>query len=208
MKKKLYYLFVFILFLSLLFPTSISHVEAAQKQESLNTSIKKIMKYSKDFNLKGIQSYTVSFGKYKSTYYMKTKNNELYNYFKKCNKKMTYKIVSKKQRKNTATIKLKIRYVDSYEFTENFYYRLFIDSISGRVDLDNMSEAQSDKYANSVVRTSAAGVAKTKYRTQTISLELIKKDKKWKIKKMTKAFDNILQANFPYSSEKIEKSFE
>lgn len=206
MKRKLCYILSFILFLSLTVPISIPQVAAAQKQESLNTSVKRFMRYSKDFNLKGIRSYVVSFGKYKDTYYVTTKNNEFYNYFKKCNKRMTYRVLSKKQKKNAATVKLKIKYIDSYEFTENLYYRILIDALSG-TDVDKMTDAQLAKYINSVVRTSAAGVAKRKYRTQTITLNFVKKDKKWKIKKMTKALDNILQANYPDSCKKVEKSF-
>ena len=205
--KKLCFILIMSLSLSLLAPISANQVEAAQKQESLTTSIKKFMRYSKDFNLKGIRSYVVSFGKYKDTYYMPTKNNEFYKYFKKCNKKMTYKIISKKQKKSTATVKLKIRYVNSYEFTENFYYRILIDTITGKADTDKMSDAALTKYINSVIRSSAAGVSKTKFRTQTITLSFIKKDKKWKIKKMNKTLDNILQANHPHSCDIVEKSF-
>ena len=83
------------------------------------------------------------------------------------------------------------------------------DMLSGKMDLEKMlemTEKQLMKYMNSVVRRSAASVKKTAYRTQTIKVTFVKKGTKWKVKKMTKALDNVLQANVPVSMEKLANS--
>lgn len=204
MKKKFCYLFSLMLLFTLFLSGPVRHVEAASKQESLNTSVKTFMKHSKNFNLKGIRSYVNSFGIYKMTYSsIDMDNNEMYRYLKKCNKKMTYKVVSKKQNKKTATVKLKIKYVNSYQFTEKLTENMVNDILSGTIDPETMTEEEMLQYVNKLVKKAQASVTKTKYRTQTITLKFIKKGKKWKVKKMTKALDNILEANIPYSLEKL-----
>lgn len=209
MKKKkicaLFAAFVMLFFTMILFSSDVS----AKKQQSLNTSVKNFMKYARAFHLKGIRSSVDSFGNYGLLYYTDVDNkDEMYKYYKKCARKMTYKILSKKQGKKTAVVKVKVRYVNSYRFTQSMVDKLSDDLIYGKIDTDdllNMNEKKMTPYINNLVKYSAKRSGKIKYRTQTIKLTFVKKEGKWKIKKMTKALDNVLQANIPVSLEKIVK---
>ena len=211
MKKRLICLMTAFMLMVTAFSVGTLEVHAA-KQETLSTSVKQFMKYAKAFHIKGIRSRVADLGEYDMIYDTANASSadEMYKYYKKCAKKMKWKVVSKKKRnKTTVDVKFKIRYVNSKQFTENLMTNISNDMLSGKMDLEKMlemTEKQLMKYMNSVVRRSAASVKKTAYRTQTIKVTFVKKGTKWKVKKMTKALDNVLQANVPVSMEKLANS--
>jgi hypothetical protein len=207
MKKRVCCILGMIWMLCMLVTVSSVNVNAATKSESINASVKNFMKQAQKLRIKGIRSRIVDLGDYDVVYDSSNQSSEMYNYYKKCAKKMTYKVVSKKKKnKNTYEVKLRITYVNSYQFTENLVTEITNDMLSGKIDLDKLME-MSDKeilqYTNSLIRTADQSAKTTKYRKQTIKLKFIKKGNKWKVKKMTKALDNVLEANVPASFEKL-----
>lgn len=177
------------------------------KKETLNTSVKNFMKQAKAFNLKGIRSRVADFGEYELVYTTQSSGDAMYKYYKKCAKKMTYKVLSKQKKdKNTYVVKLRVRYVNSRQFTEKLVEKMSNDMLSGKLEIEKMlemSEKELLKYANSLVRYADKSVKKTKYRTQTIKITFVRKGNKWKVKKMTRSLDNVLEANVPASLEKM-----
>ncbi len=195
MKKKLCYLLTVVLLFSCIFSTT---AEAASKKSQVKTTTKKFMKTIKKFDSNGINKYVKSWGarsnpeEFNSAPYMKK-------YFKWTNKKLTYKILSTKVSGKTAKVKVRVKYVNSKNFTEELLGLSIMDFMNNPDISDQEAEAIIKKHSKTAYQHAIK--KSRKYKTKTVTLTYGKYDGKWKIKKMSKNLENIIYADFPYIVE-------
>lgn len=190
MRKKL--LWILVLFLAMLLPIN---AEAKNTKKEVNDTVKKYFKYVKKSDIDSIDKMAYS-KKYKIKDANEWKNNKyIYKYIKKYNKKVTYKILSTSVKGNKATVKIKVKYVDSTDVYPNLFLIILSDSFSG-VNTD--SDSYMEKAWNKAVKTS-----KVKMKTRNITVNFQKKNGKWKIK--SKNLANIAVADLIHSAEQLEE---
>lgn len=186
------------------------------KAESPKESTKKIMKAIRTCDDKKCNAY-IKDKSYKDFYKsMKVLLPSMHQYVVKNNKKMTYEIKSCKIKGNTATVKMRVKSVDSRKYASSVVKRWekvepnleaeiakyltkdmsFEEVLS--VTMTKMFELMDDtmKAENKVKR-------KTEYRKDTISLKLTKSGKKWIVKKLdsNSKFAQIMAANLGEAKE-------
>ena len=174
------------------------HTDAASKKTQAKTTTKNFMKAVKKFDSKGMNKYVKSWG-----YRAKPSDFNDYPYMKKyfkwTNKKLSYKILSTSVSGKTAKVKLRVKYINSKNYTDT----LFNELISYTLTLDDLSEEDLDAVMNKCTKSAykSAIKSKRKYKTETVTITFGKYNGKWKIKKMSKKLENIIYANFPYCLE-------
>lgn len=183
---------------------SMKTVKAA-KAQNLNASIKGFMKAAKSFDVNKMERYIYSWGKTTEIRVASQSQSHLKAYYKKCARKLNYKIISQKTKGNTAKVKFRFNYVNAYEFVENTVMLIVKDALTG-IDVSSMLPRELLKYSNSIYKKSGAISPIKKMRTQNVTVTFIRTGSCWKIKKMTKNLENVLAANALASAEQIQNS--
>ena len=173
-------------------------VDAASKKSQVNATTKKLMSSIKKFDASAINKYVNSWGDKSSPSEF---NNQPYmkKYFKWSNKKLTYKIISTKVSGDTAKVKVRVKYINSKNFTD-YLLSLSILELMGKEDAsDEEAEKIVEKHSKTAYKTSIK--EKRKYKTKTFTIVYGKYDNKWKVKKVSSNLHNAMYANFPYNTE-------
>ena len=167
----------------------------AAKGESLDASIKNFMKYVKKVDYSGIDKYVKSW--YDNNILSDiSQMPQLESQIKKANKKMTYKVVSKKVKGKKATVKIKIKYLDQSEFALSMLAEEMVDIVWTGTDTSTMNEEEYYKYVDGLAEHAQEESYKDTYKTKTLTLTFVKDKNNWKLKKMTEKIENILVDNF------------
>lgn len=173
----------------------VQNVEAAGK--SLKASEKAFFKEMKEFDYKGMNRYVKDWGdggQLVSAFYMVPNGRK---YFSKCAGKMTYRIISTKQKGNKADVKVKFRYVNCDDFTFNFCLNAFLYMADGKMDnLSSMSDKQLIKLVNQMIAESQKGTKLNHFKTKTVTIRFVKTKKCWKVQKVSDKLADIMMANF------------
>lgn len=190
MKKYLLLVMVCIL----LFPLN---VNASQKSE-VKTAVKQYFKLVKKSDFDGINkmAYSKQYGIEDTDVYKS--QNSLMNYIKKYNKRVTYKISSVKINGEKATVKMKVKYVDSEDVYSNLFLIVLADTFAEEnIDADDYMDKA---FAKAVKMTNV------KMKTRDITAKFQKKKGKWLIR--SKNLANIAVADLIHSAEVLSAEFE
>lgn len=212
--------FVFAVLMPNVMPAHLGQVEA--QAETAKASANKIMKAIQKCDNKNLNKYVKAKEKsgqetYKDTYRdLKGLVPAMYQYVKKNNGKMTYTIKSVKTKGKTATVKIRVRSVDSSEYSQAVKdaYSAQQDDIMGQLDTDKMQNMTFEEmlaYAvekilgslNTIFENENAVPRKTVYRKDTITLKLTKSGSRWVVKtvKENSRFAMLITANLGDMSE-------
>ena len=171
------------------------NVEAAGK--SLKVSEKAFFKEMKEFDYKGMNRYVKDWGEggqLVSAFYMVPSGKK---YFAKCASKMSYRIISTKQKGNKADVKVKFRYVNCEDFTFNFCMNAFYYMADGKLDnLSSMSEKQLIKLVNGIIDKSQKDTKFNRFKTKTVTIRFVKAKNCWKVQKVSDKLADVMMANF------------
>lgn len=176
--------------------------EAATK--SLSASEKAFLKEMREFDYKGMNKYVKDWGENGQVIPALYEVPQGKKYFAKCAKKMTCKVVSVKKKGKVADVKVRIRYIDSEDFTLNFCVNAFYYMASGKLDqLDTMTDKETIKLMNGIIKEAQKSTSMKHYRTQTVKIRFVKTKSCWKVQKVSNKLANIMTANFIYNLEKM-----
>lgn len=190
MKKRL--LLFFVMIIVMLCPIT---VNAKSEKAKVNDTVKKYFKMVKKTDLDGVNKMAYS-KKYKIEDTKGFKSNKpILKYIKKYNKKITYKILSTSVKGENATVKLRVKYVDSTDVYSNLFLIVFADAFA-EVNID--TDEYMEKAWNRAVKMS-----NVKMKSRTITVKFQKKNKKWLIK--SKNLANIAVADLIHSAEQLEE---
>lgn len=173
--------------------------DAASAKSSVNKSVKNFLSASKTFNTTKMNKYIYR----KNDKFKKSEIKELPNvvkYAKKHNKKMSYKITSTKVKGKNATVKIKVTYVNSRPVADEYIRIMFNDAFSG-------IDTGTTEYIDTTWGKASKKVTKLKTKTKTISINMIKDGKTWKIKKVKEDLTNIILADFGDAIESATEDF-
>ncbi|HCT92831.1 MAG TPA: hypothetical protein DF613_15845 [Lachnospiraceae bacterium] len=213
MKKNLLSLMV-LLSAVLLLPGA---VHAKTKTESLNTSVKAFVKAAKEMDEKQLSKYVKNWDEY-SLESAKKIMPKFYRVVKKNASKVTYKVVSKKVKGNTATVVLQVKYPKYTKAINRMvkalkkYYEKKYGSADMNMDVPNdLSEAEIQKLVNEMMSEMDAVCAKavkdcpkSGMATKKIKVIFVKSGSRWVVKEMPKSLANALFCDLIASSEKAD----
>lgn len=204
-------------------------VQAANDRTKVKNTIKSVVTAIKKADDKAVYKYCSSSDKQqmenikklrKQSAFkeLKTTSPSAYQYIKANNKKVTYKINSIKIKKNKATLKVKVSYVNSYKLaaymnailTKDLEDDTIVEEINSLSSLQEITEYFT-KYFDQLFSKALSKVKSTKMKSKTITLVLKKgKNGKWMITdenaKGFEALANILYADLYEATEKIDTS--
>ncbi len=172
---------------------------AASQKAAVNKSIKSFMSASKKFNIDQMNKYLYrKKDRIPKSEFKQTPN--MVKYIKKYNKKMSYKILSTKVSGKNATVKMKVKYVNAQPFTDAMFVNMIVDAFNG-------VDTESDKYIDKLFKRTLKAKVKLSMQTKTITVKMIKSNKKWKIKKLNNNLQNIVFADFTDGFNKTLSGF-
>ncbi len=172
--------------------TSLSQpVQAASSKTEVKKSVTALFNSIKKFDQRGMDQYVKSW-EYKPTIYSNVFGKT---YFKNSSKKITYKINSISVKGKKATVKVKVKYVNSQEI----YTDALLTTLAATYKNPYISNEVLTKQIRKVIIASSKK-HKVKYRTQTITLKMEKSSKKWILKKGDKTLLNIVLSNWIYAT--------
>ena len=135
---------------------------------------------------------------------LKTSYPDVYNYFKKNNKKLKYTIKSAKVKGDTADVKVKVKVPDSEKFVDNIIkiYGEYCDGIlNGTITgTDGMTDG------NAIYKKAIAASGKTNMKNVTLTLHLVRYGDKWTLSSQTSQdpkFIGITCCNFTNYGDKL-----
>lgn len=156
----------------------------AQKQ--VKKSVDRFFKYAKQYNTSKL---TKCFTK-PSSVKLFIENSYMPQYYKKYNKRISYKLKSIKVSGKNATVKLSYKYPNRY----NVFKAAFENSVYYQLKNPNISESQLLKYMyERICVHSKAGID---YSYGNLTLKLKKSGSAWKITSFNSKIDNLLHSNY------------
>lgn len=200
------------------------NVYAANEKQQIQTTIKKVMNAAKKLDDRTVYKYIQSSDaeQMKSIKQLRKQSafgelNKItpsaYLYIKESNKKISYKVASTSIKGNKATVKLKVKFVNSKKVADNLVNNLssdlqseeFVNQVNSLDSVLNMStfftNYSESLFAKSVVRPN-------KMKNKTITLVMKKVKGKWMITDENtngfEAFGNILYADLIKSLENTD----
>ena len=118
--------------------------------------------------------------------------------------KMTYEVVSVKEEGDHATAEVKYYYVDSSPIMEEFVADYFAQGLA--LALQNASEEEISALAEQML-TEKMETVETGSAEMSITYDLVKTDREWKITEVPDDVVHVLTANFLKSFEEIAAAF-
>ena len=196
-------------------------VQAEAKAESLNSSVKKFIRAARKLDEKQLNKYVKDWEEY-SLAEMKEMMPKTYRVIKKNASKVSYKVVSKKKKGNTATVILRVKYprytkamsrvvkaledyFDKKYGSSNTSMEVPSDLSQKEIEklLEEMLEEMDTLYAREIRKGPKSGTADKK-----IKVTFAKSGSRWVIKKMPKALANAMFCDLINSAEKAASSLE
>lgn len=166
---------------------------AASPKTSVNKTIKSYFEAMKKFDTKKMDNYIYrKKDKYGSASEMKKETPNMYQYIKKYNKKISYKIISTKVKGQNAEVKVKVKYVDSEPVAGMLLLIMLSDAFS---DVDMDSDDYVDKAWKRAEKLALEEYGKLGTKSKTITINMIKTKGKWKIKKVPASLANVAVAD-------------
>ncbi len=194
-------------------------VQAKTKTESLSTSVKAFIKAAKKMDEKQLDKYVRDWEDYSSED-VKYALPKTYRVIKKNASKVTYKVVSKKKKGNTATVVLQVKYPKytkaigrMVKALEKYYEKKygFTDAGMGMPMPNDLSQKEIEKMVSEMLDemdTLCAGQIKKCPKSGTaskkITVTFVKSGSRWVMKKMPKALANAMYCDLIRSAEKAE----
>lgn len=156
----------------------------------MNKTVKTFFSYAKKSDYQKCKQYVTTWGQYDFNAIMDTYQP----IFKNCNKKVTYKIQSTTVKGSTATVRVKVRYLDSSPVIGKVILVLAIKYITGEVS-DSTPDSEINQIIKQLVNVSVKNT-NMKYITKTITVKLKYRNNAWKINTVDKKLANAISGNF------------
>lgn len=185
-------------------------VAAADEKAQVRTTVKKVMTAVKKSDDKTLYRYMTSSDKQQmdsikqlrktsGVEQLKQTLPSYYNYLKKNNKRISYKILTISVKGNKATVKLRVKHVNSKQLAQKMVdfmaADLSSDAVAGEINaLDSVDKmaVYAVGYAEGLFARASGAVKTSKMKTETITIRLKKAKGKWFI-----TDDNTVNPNQP-----------
>lgn len=191
--------------------------QAKTKTESLGTSVKTFVKAAKKMDEKQLKKYVKNWEEY-SVADIKDVMPKTYRAVKKNASKVTYKVVSKKTKGNTATVVLQVKYPKYTKAINRMieamkkYYEKKYGSANANMEVPgDLTDAEIDKLVNEVLNEMDTVCAKaikncpkSGMASKNIKVTFVKDGGRWVMKKMPKSLANAMYCDLVRSAEKAD----
>lgn len=191
---------------------------AANPKTEVKQAVKQLMKGIKNCNDKDINATIRPKGQHNWFKYAKKNNPGRCIYVKKANKKLSYKITKVKVDGKKATVKVKIRYVDATETVKNAIKEFGAAEARGEFKIPSQEELDAMDFdetwdlamkliakLDECVGRAASYSSMKKMRTETVTLDMVKVGKRWKLDLLESNMHNILFADYPRAEKAISE---
>lgn len=191
---------------------------AASPKTQVKSAVKQLMKGIKNCSDKDINAVLRIKGQHNRFKNYKKNNPGRCIYVKKANKKLSYKITKVKVDGKKATVKVKIRYVDATETVKNAIKEFGAAEARGEIKIPSQEEMdEMDIYEtwglamkvwaklDECVGKAASYSSVKKMRTETVTLNMVKVGKRWKLDLLDSKMENIMFADYPRAEKAISE---